>query len=391
MNAPKHDLEAIRRAVPIEELVRRVVKLQRAGRGWKGLCPFHQEKTPSFTVSPEKGYFHCFGCGAHGDIFAWVMACDGVGFREAADRLAAQAGNYRTAGVPERKAAPERHAVHDMVDSADVGRFIWNGAGPARGEIVENWLRARGLDVEGIAGAIDRLRFHPRCPVVPWRVNESAADARITAPAMVAPISDEMGRVWGVHVTYLAADGKAKARLPKTARCEERPTRKIWGRTAGLAVWLTESPGDGVLDGVPLIVGEGIETTWSWAERQQAPVRAAAALSLNNLSGIPKKLRDGSLPLWRPEIDPERAMFTVQDPGEVVLLVDADMKPLRDQKVQVARGEKPVRADISSLERSRLCATLATQAWRHAGARKVTAIRPPMGKDFNDLAMEEAG
>jgi hypothetical protein len=68
----------------------------------------------------------------------------------------------------------------------------------------------------------------------------------------------------------------------------------------------------------------------------------------------------------------------------VVVLVDADMKPLRNQKVQARRGEKPVRRDISGLERAEICASLAAQAWRRAGASSVRCVRPRMGNDFND-------
>jgi hypothetical protein len=390
------DLDALRRNVSLVAMVSRRVKLTRAGRGWKGLCPFHQERTPSFTVNDEKGFYHCFGCGAHGDVIEWVVQTEGIGFREAVEKLgdgSLPASPRRE--IPQREA--DRQARHDVVGSATVGRHIWASAGPARGEIVENWLRARGLDPEGVPGALDRLRFHARCPVVPWRVHESAEDAWLTAPAMVAPISDEEGRVWGVHCTYLAPDGGAKARLPRTRDGKDRPTRKMWGRVAGLAVWLTDlrspstasrSPSPATagedLGPGPLIVGEGIETVWAYVQGAALPYRAAAALSLENLQGREIKLRDGSTPLWWPKSDPKRTMFTFPDPGDVVMLVDADMKPLKDQKVQIECGAKPVRADISGMQRAQLCAQLGGQAWRRAGATSFTAVRPRMGNDFND-------
>lgn len=73
--------------VDLVELVGRRVQLRRNGREHHGLCPFHDEKSPSFTVNPEKGFFHCFGCGAHGDAIGWVMQYDGLEFREACEVL----------------------------------------------------------------------------------------------------------------------------------------------------------------------------------------------------------------------------------------------------------------------------------------------------------------
>ena len=82
----------IKSRLPVAEIVGETVTLKRAGSTWKGLCPFHVEKTPSFTVSPERESWHCFGCGEHGDIFTFVMKRDGIDFREALGRLAERAG-----------------------------------------------------------------------------------------------------------------------------------------------------------------------------------------------------------------------------------------------------------------------------------------------------------
>lgn len=82
----------------IDEVVSGYVPLKPAGRNFKGVCPFHQEKTPSFMVSPEKGIFHCFGCGEGGDIFTFVEKIEGLEFKEALEKLAARAG----VDIPER-------------------------------------------------------------------------------------------------------------------------------------------------------------------------------------------------------------------------------------------------------------------------------------------------
>ena len=86
----------------LRSIVADQVKLKREGREWKGLCPFHDETTPSFTVY-EDGHFHCFGCGAHGTSFDYVMKRDGVEFPEAAKRVAAEIGATPSRAKPERR------------------------------------------------------------------------------------------------------------------------------------------------------------------------------------------------------------------------------------------------------------------------------------------------
>src|SRR5881296_3775405 len=89
--SPTH-LDEIRTGVDIVELVGRFVNLRKAGVNYKGLCPFHAEKTPSFTVNPRKGIFHCFGCGVGGDAFGFLMRQDRLAFPEAVRTLARTAG-----------------------------------------------------------------------------------------------------------------------------------------------------------------------------------------------------------------------------------------------------------------------------------------------------------
>lgn len=79
--------EALRNSVDIVAVVGAVVKLRKDGKEFKGCCPFHQEKTPSFYVSPAKGFVHCFGCGAHHDVIGFVQRYEGLGFVEACEKL----------------------------------------------------------------------------------------------------------------------------------------------------------------------------------------------------------------------------------------------------------------------------------------------------------------
>lgn len=86
------DIERVRQASDIVQIVNEYVPLKRAGRKYKACCPFHQEKTPSFQVDPEMGLWHCFGCGEGGDIFAFLQREENIDFREAVQMLADRAG-----------------------------------------------------------------------------------------------------------------------------------------------------------------------------------------------------------------------------------------------------------------------------------------------------------
>ncbi len=100
-------LDEIRQKIDIVELISQYVTLKKAGRNFKGLCPFHSEKTPSFMVSPERQIFKCFGCGAGGDVFGFLMQIDGLDFGEALRELARRSGvelkDYRPTKEQEQK------------------------------------------------------------------------------------------------------------------------------------------------------------------------------------------------------------------------------------------------------------------------------------------------
>ncbi|MAW99883.1 MAG: hypothetical protein CMN72_09595 [Sphingomonas sp.] len=371
-----HDLEAIKNRVSISGLVAKRVKLRRAGRDLKGLCPFHDEKTPSFVVSDVKRNYHCYGCGAHGDIFDWMVAFDGCTKGEAIRMLAEGGDVVAAAPAARREGFGKARAEVALVDSGVVAAWLWRNRLPAIGSIVEAYCASRGLSIDGPFGreALSRLGFHPRAPVVAWPEGGDVAQAKVRAPAMLAAMVED-GRVRGVHATYLRPDGRGKASLPGG-----RPSRKMWGLLGGRAVWLSGRPGEGA---VPLIVGEGIETCWSYAQDRAWPVRCAAALSLDNLQGGIDVDRDGAIAWWRPQAALDRPGFVDRDAGEVRLLVDADMKPI-ERRVRRAKGAKAEAMTLTAADRARLCADVGAQHWRHAGAGSVTAVRPPMGMDFND-------
>ena len=90
MALPTGFLDELRARTPLSALVGRRVKLSKSGRNWKGCCPFHGEKSPSFYVYED--HFHCFGCGVHGDAISFVMQSAGASFPEAVEQLAGEAG-----------------------------------------------------------------------------------------------------------------------------------------------------------------------------------------------------------------------------------------------------------------------------------------------------------
>lgn len=114
-------IDEIRERTDLVALVERHVRLQRRGNSHVGLCPFHQEKTPSFHVVPHKHLFHCFGCGAGGDAFKFLMELEGLSFMEAVRELAQSAGvdlPDRELTPDERKKLRERAGLYEVLDAA---------------------------------------------------------------------------------------------------------------------------------------------------------------------------------------------------------------------------------------------------------------------------------
>ncbi|MFG2834408.1 DNA primase [Streptomyces zaomyceticus] len=200
------DVKAVRDAVPIDAVVSEYLQLRNAGGGnLKGLCPFHDEKSPSFQVSPSKGLFHCFGCQEGGDTIAFVMKIDHLSFSETVERLAAKAGitlRYEEGGYNpghqrgERIRLVEAHKVAaqfyiDQLDSpeAETGRkFLAErgfdqaaaahfgvGYSPAGWDHLTRYLRGKGfsdkelilsgLSQDGRRGPIDRFRGRLMWPI----------------------------------------------------------------------------------------------------------------------------------------------------------------------------------------------------------------------------------
>jgi DNA primase len=155
MAFPDGFVEEVRRAADIVRVISEHVPLKKMGTSWKGLCPFHQEKTPSFNVRSEPAVFHCFGCGEGGDVFKFVMLHERVGFPEAAESLARRVG----VAVPERQGRfepgpdrKEREETLALMEAAaeHFARNLWTAPGTRARE----YLLGRGFKKE----TLERIR-----------------------------------------------------------------------------------------------------------------------------------------------------------------------------------------------------------------------------------------
>src|SRR5271156_4734157 len=119
MTFPVRFLDEIRARVALAQIIGQSVKLTRKGREYSGLCPFHNEKSPSFTVNEDKGFFHCFGCGAHGDVITFEMRESHQSFPEAVEKLAQMAGlAMPVESAVDRETERRQASLHDVLERA---------------------------------------------------------------------------------------------------------------------------------------------------------------------------------------------------------------------------------------------------------------------------------
>jgi DNA primase len=150
MAFPPGFLNELRSRIALAELIGRRVRLIRRGREHSGLCPFHNEKSPSFYVVEDKGFFHCFGCGAHGDAIGFLMRADNLDFIEAVERLAGEVGLAVPQATPQERerAQRQRTLLEALAAAADFYEAQLRAPAGARARA---YLARRGLDDETIA------------------------------------------------------------------------------------------------------------------------------------------------------------------------------------------------------------------------------------------------
>lgn len=144
MALPAQFLDELRARITLSSVIGRRVRLIRRGREHVGLCPFHKEKSPSFTVNDDKGFYHCFGCGAHGDVLTFEMEQGNLGFMEAVEKLAAEAGLEVPKSTPrEAEDAKRRAGVLEVLEAACA--FFQQNLMLPGGQDGLGYLRRRGL------------------------------------------------------------------------------------------------------------------------------------------------------------------------------------------------------------------------------------------------------
>src|SRR5690349_12471371 len=144
MRFPPSFIDEVKARLPVSEVVGRRVKLKRAGREFKGLSPFQQEKTPSFTVNDQKQFYHDFSTGKHGNIFDFVMETEGVSFPEAVERLASMAGMALPAATPDAARHEQRRkTLHDVMELA--AKFFADTLASRNGAKARGYLADRAI------------------------------------------------------------------------------------------------------------------------------------------------------------------------------------------------------------------------------------------------------
>jgi DNA primase len=253
------------------------VKLRKVGAEFEALCPFHNEKSASFTISDAKGFGHCFGCGWHGDVIRFVMDKLGCGFREAYRRLASA---DLPAFTPEERAKERAEdRLRDLAKEQAACQFFKDGV-PIAGTPAEVYLRARGIEVE--LPPVVRFGMIPS-----WQDKETGEWGR-ARPALICGCEDGTGAIVGIQRIFFPRDdptlGKADCKLSlgtvKGSALRLAP--------AGEVVILAEGPEDGfsiVQEGPGLPVWVPFGTSMMPAVQFPPVVRKVIIAGQNNRAG----------------------------------------------------------------------------------------------------------
>ncbi|MCA8907652.1 MAG: DNA primase [Rhodospirillaceae bacterium] len=263
MRFPPEFLDEIRARLPVSQVVGRSVNLQRRGREFVGLSPFNKERTPSFTVNDEKGFYHCFSSQEHGDIFTYLMKTQGLSFAEAVERLAGEAGlEVPQQNEREREQSRRRADALTALDAAC--RFFQAELKSAAGRSALDYLRGRGLDDDAVETF--RLGFAPPDSQALLKAlagigigEELAIEAGLARKPddgraaysffrnrVVFPVADARDRVVGFGARLMAGEG------PKYINSADSPLFQKGHLLYGLSRARRAAH-----DGAPVIVAEG--------------------------------------------------------------------------------------------------------------------------------------
>jgi len=199
------EVAAIKARVNLVVLIGQHVALRKKGRERIGLCPFHKEKTPSFTVQPDRGFFHCFGCGAHGDVIDAAMRLGKLDFMTAVQRLRDDAGITRAltreeiADLERQQREREEGEVAELAVKMAQAAAIWKSAVPIPNTPAEAYLRGRNLDPLHLLAKSWPLTLR-------YAASAMEPDRRPLA-ALVMAIGSRAGAFKGIQRVFLRSDG----------------------------------------------------------------------------------------------------------------------------------------------------------------------------------------
>lgn len=260
------EIEEVRSRTDIVEVIGAHVRLRRAGRNFVGLCPFHNEKTASFTVNLERGFFHCFGCGAGGTVFDFLMKSEGLTFPEALQSLAKRYGITLADRTPASGAGrgPAENARASLLAANQLAaefyaNVLWNSSD---GEVARDYLKARGITSETARAFM--LGFAPprafsivslfqkrgllesALRVGLARTDESGTTYDMFRGRLIFPIRDPQARV-------IAFGGRVlDGRLPKYINSPESP---LYSKSRALYGLVEARPGISKEDRVIVVEG----------------------------------------------------------------------------------------------------------------------------------------
>ncbi len=338
-------LATVRDRADLLEVIGEHVVLKRIGSSYRGLCPFHGEKSPSFYVHPDKGFFRCFGCGAGGNVFTFLMRLENLSFREVAERLAerygvvlAQESGDDLAVRDERKQLKELHALTQMA-------FVRWLQGP-EGEHARTYLAERGVDAPmierfsigyapaGWDGLLKEMGRHGIDPAVLLRAGlvaerDSGGYYDRFRDRLIFPIANDRGETVAFAGRILAGEG------PKYLNSPETP---LYNKSSILYAMHLAKPGIVATDGVLLCEGYMDVLRCHQAGFTHAVASSGTALTTQQAKLLVK--HTASKRVWL-AFDSDRAGEEAVERGRQVLLDVTKGVGLRLHVVRVPEGKDP--------------------------------------------------
>ena len=332
MAVPPEFIEDLRQRVPLSDVVGRRVKLVRKGRRHSGLCPFHTEKTPSFSVVDDDGFYHCFGCGVHGDAISFLRETEGLEFMEAVERLAEMAGLTVPRSAPQDPAASrQRKTTLDILEETTL--FFEAALRSEGGRNATRYLKQRGLKSDivktyrigysprnGLRAALKAKGFSDDDMLAAGVVGKSDHDGSVYdyfRDRVMFPIENRQGRVIAFGARSLGDT------QPKYLNSGEGPT---FSKKTVLYGWVQAR--EGLRRDLPLVVAEGymdvIAIHKSGVAAAVAPLGTALTpeqiLLLWKLHNEPVLCFDGDTAGQRAQMRALERILPVLEPGRSVRL-----------------------------------------------------------------------